>query len=94
MTHFFKLIGLATACLGVYWILDEERVQMHQIILVNLAEIHDIANSKAQPVLYYLSLAIVGSGIVVALWSLFNFLSTSKEQIFLIVLVRIFRIIY
>ena len=82
------MIGLASASLGVFWILDDERVQMHQIILVNLGDIPDISNSQAQPVLYYLSLAIVGSGIVVALWSLFNFLSTSKEQVFLIVLVR------
>ena len=63
-------------------------MQMHQIILVNLGDIPDISKSQAQPVLYYLSLAIVGSGIVVALWSLFNFLPTSKEQVFLIVLVR------
>ena len=60
--------------------------QMHQIILVNLGDIPDITSSQAQPVLYYLSLAIVGSGIGVALWSLFNFLSTSKEQVFLIVI--------
>lgn len=59
---------------------------MHQIILVNLGDIPDITSSQAQPVLYYLSLAIVGSGIVVALWSVFNFLSTSKEQVFLIVI--------
>ena len=63
---------------------------MHQIILVNLGDIPDITSSQAQPVLYYLSLAIVGSGIVVALWSLFNFLSTSKEQVFLIVVLILF----
>ena len=82
------LIGFGSAALGVYYILDEERVQLHQIILVNVRDISDIDSSEAQPVLYYVSLALVGSGILMAFWSLFNFLSTSKEQVFLIAMVR------
>ena len=42
----FQLVGLASSAFGVYYILDKERVQMHQVILVNLQDIkgqaHDI----------------------------------------------------
>ena len=87
-TAVILLIGLGSAALGVYYILDEERVQLHQLILLNVRDISDIEDSEAQPVLYYVSLALVGSGILMSFWSLFNFLSTSKEQIFLIAMVN------
>ena len=35
----FQLVGLASSAFGVYYILDKERVQMHQVILVNLQDI-------------------------------------------------------
>ena len=87
-TAVILLIGLGSAALGVYYILDEERVQLHQLILLNVRDISDIEDSDAQPVLYYVSLALVGSGILMSFWSLFNFLSTSKEQLFLIAMVN------
>ena len=53
---------------------------MHQIVLVNLKDIKDMAISEAQPMLYFLTLAIVGSGILMTLSSLWNFLASSKEN--------------
>ena len=66
--------------MGVYFILDEDRIQMHQIVLVNLKDIKDMAISEAQPMLYFLTLAIIGSGILMTLSSLWNFMASSKEN--------------
>lgn len=90
-TTVILLIGLGTAALGVYFILDEERIQMHQIVLVNLKDIKDMAISEAQPMLYFLTLAIVGSGILMTLSSLWNFFASSKENQCLIAMVRFFK---
>ena len=76
----FQLVGLGTAALGVYFILDEERIQMHQIVLVNVKDIKEMAASEAQPMLYFLTLAIVGSGILMTLSSLWNFVASSKDN--------------
>ena len=64
----------------MYFILDEERIQMHQIVLVNTGNIKDMAMSEAQPMLYFLTLAIVGSGILMTLSSLWNFVASSKDN--------------
>merc|ERR1712176_540383 len=55
------LVGLASSAFGLYYILDTERVQIHQLVLVNLQNVKDMAASDAQPVLYFLSLALIGS---------------------------------
>ena len=60
---------------------------MHQIVLVNLKDIKDMAISEAQPMLYFLTLAIVGSGILMTLSSLWNFFASSKENQCLIAMV-------
>ena len=64
----------------MYFILDEERIQMHQIVLVNVKDIKEMAASEAQPMLYFLTLAIVGSGILMTLSSLWNFVASSKDN--------------
>jgi len=78
------LVGLASSAFGVYYILDKERVQMHQVILVNLQDIKDMMTSQAQPVLYFLSLALIGSGFLMALIGLLTLFSASKEHLGLI----------
>ena len=82
-----QLVGLASSAFGLYYILDNERIQMHQVILVNLQDVKDMAKSEAQPVLYYLSLALIGSGFLMALIGLFKLFSASREHLGLISLV-------
>ena len=55
----------------------------------DLQNVKDMATSDAQPVLYFLSLALIGSGFLMALIGLFTLFSVSKEHLCLISLVRI-----
>lgn len=57
---------------------------MHQIILVNLQDVKDLANGEAQPVLYFLSLGLIASGFLMALVALLSLFSASKENVFLV----------
>lgn len=54
---------------------------MHQIILVNIRDVKDLALGEAQPMLYFLSLALIGSGFLMIIASLGNFMATSKENL-------------
>lgn len=84
----FQIVGLASSAFGVFYILDNERVQMQQLVLVNLQSVRDGIGS-AQPVLYFLSLALIGSGFLMALIALLNLFAASRENIYLVSLVRI-----
>lgn len=82
------LVGLAISALGVYFILDPERVQLHQLILLTLLDPEEMVSGKAdiQPMLYFLTLGLIGSGLfmsLVALWSLLAATKESKALIFI-----------
>ena len=71
------LVECATVCV-------KSVVILHQVILVNLQDIKDMMTSQAQPVLYFLSLALIGSGFLMALIGLLTLFSASKEHLGLI----------
>ena len=54
-----------------------------------MSSIIDMMTSQAQPVLYFLSLALIGSGFLMALIGLLTLFSASKEHLGLISLVSI-----
>ena len=77
----FQLVGLAIAGLGVFFILDNERAQLHQLVLLTLAAPNPGDKAQdPQPMLYYLTLALIGSGLAMTLVALFNLLAASKEN--------------
>ena len=54
-----------------------------------MSSIIDMMTSQAQPVLYFLSLALIGSGFLMALIGLLTLFSASKEHLGLISLVSL-----
>ena len=85
----FQMIGIASSAFGVYQILDNERVQMHQMVLVNVQDIKDMATSQAQPVLYFLSLSLIANGFLMAFLGFLYLFSGSKEKFFVISVVSL-----
>ncbi len=83
----FQLLGLAIAGLGVYFILDEERAHLHQLVMISLINPGDEVKPDLQPMMYFLSLGLIGSGLAMTLVALINLFSASKESQILLFIV-------
>jgi hypothetical protein len=53
---------------------------MHQILLLNLMDASDVASQNAQPMLYFLNLGLIASGLFMAVVALCDLIAATKES--------------